>query len=195
MLLSCSEQTPGDQTRPMNVLFIAVDDLRPELGCYGVGHIHSPYIDQLAATGTVFLNSYCNIPVCGASRASLLTGLRPTLTRFKHYYTRAEEDAPEATTLAGLFRKHGYTTISNGKILHHADDAQDDWDEIWRPRGISPRDYRLPVNIALDTVEGQRGYPTEAADVADTVYRDGQITLKAMADLAKLKTADKPFVI
>ena len=62
----------GASARP-NVLFIAVDDLRPELGCYGKAHIHSPHIDQLASTGALFERAYCMVPTCGASRAALTT--------------------------------------------------------------------------------------------------------------------------
>jgi iduronate 2-sulfatase len=73
-----------NQKQP-NVLFIAVDDLRPELGCYGEKHIHSPNIDKLAEGGLTFNRAYCNIPVCGASRASILSGIRPNRTRFLDY--------------------------------------------------------------------------------------------------------------
>ena len=75
------------QQRP-NVLFIAVDDLRPQAGCYGHEQMKSPHIDRLASEGIVFERAYCNVPVCGASRASLLTGLRPSKTRFLNYLTR-----------------------------------------------------------------------------------------------------------
>ena len=121
-LLSCKN---GTDTEKFNVLFIAVDDLRPELNCYGESLIHSPDIDALAAEGLLFQNSYCNVPVCGASRASLLTGLRPTRNRFLTYYTSADEDAPGVITLPGLFRQNGYHTISNGKVFHNQDIFQD----------------------------------------------------------------------
>lgn len=61
----------------MNVLFIMADDMRPELGCYGVDVVKTPNMDRLAASGVLFQNAYCNIPVSGASRASLLTGVYP----------------------------------------------------------------------------------------------------------------------
>ena len=97
MLTLCPLSARGARNKP-NVLFIAVDDLRPELGCYGAEHVKSPAIDSLAASGMVFSRAYCQVAVCGASRASLLTGLRPTPKRFLNYYTHAEKDAPGGST-------------------------------------------------------------------------------------------------
>ena len=78
VLVSCTgNRETGMSTEQPNILFIVVDDLRPQLGCYGKELISSPNIDRLAAEGTRFDRSYCNVPVCGASRASLMTGLRP----------------------------------------------------------------------------------------------------------------------
>ncbi len=191
IFFSC-QQNPE---RPPNVLFIAVDDLRPQLGCYGASQMHTPNIDRLATRSTLFLNSYCNIPVCGASRASLLTGLRPTYTRFKNYYTRADEDAAGITTLPGLFRNQGYTTISNGKIFHIKEDSAGDWDEIWRASGRSSRDYLRPENIRLDTLPDSRGYPFEAIEIADTMYKDGKMTEKSIRDLKRLKSSSNPFFL
>lgn len=180
-----------------NILFIAVDDLRPELGCYGESHIKSPHIDQLASEGTRFDRSYCNIPVCGASRASLMSGLRPARNRFLTYYTWVDEDAPGITTLPKHFRNHGYTTISNGKIFHHETDASDSWDEIWHPESNSAswRDYVLIENIQADTAHNSRGAPVERTDVPDTQYKDGKTARKVIADLKKLKNSGKPFFL
>ena len=69
--------------QPPNILFISVDDLRTQLGCYGHSHTISPHIDQLAAEGILFERAYCQMPVCGPSRASLMTGLRPSKNRFR----------------------------------------------------------------------------------------------------------------
>ena len=76
-----------------NILFISVDDLRPELGCYGNTAIQSPNIDRLAESGIVFEEAYCQVPVCGATRASLMTGLYPTENRFVTYYSNPFEAA------------------------------------------------------------------------------------------------------
>ena len=106
-----------------NILFIAIDDLRPELGCFGGKEVRSPHIDKLAEGGTTFNRAYCQVAVCGASRASLMTGLRPTRKRFLKYDTFAEKDAPGAMTLAEELKKNGYHCISNGKIFHHKNDT------------------------------------------------------------------------
>ncbi len=181
-----------------NVLFIAVDDLRPELNCYGQPQIHSPNIDALAAEGLLFQQAYCNIPVCGASRASLMTGLRPTINRFITYFTWADKDAPGIKTLPTLFRENGYHTISNGKIFHNQFDSKESWDENWRPgMSTSWRDYQILDNIILDTLSGRdrRGPAWECFDGPDSIYFDGRIALKSIRDLQKLKSMDKPFFL
>ncbi len=175
-----------------NVLFIAIDDLRPELNCYGEGHITSPNIDKLAAESMVFSRAYCNIPVCGASRASLLTGIRPTRTRLLDYKTKKDTDYPEAVSLPMLFKRNNYITISNGKIYHHKRDDASAWDEIWHPDPLW--DFALPKSQQIKK-ETKRGLPVEAADVADTVYRDGKLALKVIADLKKLKSQNRPFFL
>lgn len=186
---------PLEADRP-NILFIAVDDLRPELNCYGESHIQSPNLDQLAREGMIFTEAHCNIPVCGASRASLLTGTRPTRYRYLDYLTRADEDYPGVLSLPRHFKDHGYYTISNGKIFHHGNDLADSWDERWKPTStLAPGDYLLPENVALANREGLRGPTFEKADVQDSAYRDGKIALKAIRDLRRLKEKDQPFFL
>jgi len=198
VLVSCTgnRETNMALVQP-NILFIAVDDLRPELACYGEIHIQSPNIDHLASEGTRFDRSYCNIPVCGASRASLMTGLRPSRNRFLTYLSRADEEAPGIVTLPGHFHNEGYHTISNGKIFHHDDDDEESWDEIWHPvaNSVSWRDYALPENIARDTSDKFRGPPFERADVTEDTYKDGKIAEKTIQDLQKLKELNKPFFL
>ena len=198
ILVSCSGSLEKNgPTETPNVLFIAVDDLRPELGCYGREIISSPNIDRLAAKGTRFDRSYCNIPVCGASRASLMTGLRPARNRFLTYLSRADEEAPGIITLPGHFKNNGYYTISNGKIFHHDKDDSTSWDEIWHPvsNSNSWRDYALEENILRDTSDRFRGPPFERAVVHDSIYKDGKVAQKAIQDLQKLKELDKPFFL
>ena len=182
---------------PMNVLFIAVDDLRPELNSYGASHIISPNIDRLASDGLLFDRAYCQVPVCGASRASLLSGVRPTRDRFVNYNTLLDTDLPGVTSLPGFFRQHGYTTISNGKIYHHKSDDEASWDEVWRPdprNGSGGWDYLTERNIA-QTADGARGLPYEMADVDDEAYFDGRIAAKSIEDLRALKLKGDPFFL
>jgi iduronate 2-sulfatase len=88
-----------------NILFIAVDDLRPELGVYGASHIKSPELDRFAKESMVFERTYCNVPVCGASRASLLSGVRPGRHRFTGYNTYLDHDYPWHCFLAKAVQK------------------------------------------------------------------------------------------
>ncbi len=121
-----------------NVLFIAVDDMRPEWESYGLPKMVTPNLDRLAGRGVRFDHAYCNIAVCGASRASLMKGLRPTPTRFTSYLTRADKDAPSVPSLPMTFKQHGYTTASNGKVYHHLNDDPKAWSELpWRPQRTS----------------------------------------------------------
>jgi len=111
-----------------NILLIIVDDLRPELGCYGHEPIITPHIDQLASGGMVFDRAYCNVPVCMPSRVSMLTSLRVDRTMGRTTAVRRE-----FVTLPEFLKDHGYTTISNGKVFHHLDDRAEDWSEApWR---------------------------------------------------------------
>ena len=105
-----------------NVLFIAVDDLRPQLGCYGVDAVHSPHIDELASEGVVFERAYCQQSVCAPSRASVLTGCRPDTSTIYDLQTPVRSVMPDVLTLPQHFKNHGYTTRSIGKIYHHPQD-------------------------------------------------------------------------
>ena len=112
LLFQCSKIK---EKKPYNVLFISIDDLR---GDYGGDQVIAPNMRKLSKNGVEFNNAYANIPVCGASRASILTGLRPTYNRFFHYYSSAEIEVPEIVTLPEHFKNNGYETISIGKIFH-----------------------------------------------------------------------------
>ena len=201
LLISCKEENKtvaeAKATKPMNILFIAVDDLRPELSFYGENHIQSPNLDKLASESLVFNRAYCNVPVCGASRASLLTGMRPTRSRFFNYSTRADVDVPEGISLPGLLQQKGYHTIADGKIFHNLKDNADAWNSIWFPKG-HVRDYRSTENIK-NNEDGKfpRGgvIAFENAAVADTAYFDGKIAQKGIADLKMLKKKDQPFFL
>ena len=201
LFISCKnekkETVIADEKKPMNILFIAVDDLRPELNFYGAKHIKSPNLDNLASESLVFNRAYCNIPVCGASRASLLTGTRPTRHRFINYKTRADVDVPNAISLPKLLKQNGYTTISNGKIYHKRDDDSLAWDTRWFPKG-NIRNYKLEKNRNQNgnanlAMGGASAF--EDAEVDDIAYFDGKIAQKGIADLKVLKNENQPFFL
>lgn len=177
-----------------NIVFIAVDDLRPELGCYGRSHIHSPNIDRLAETGFVFERAYCMVPTCGASRASLMTGIRPTRKRFTTYLANAEEEAPGITTLNTHFQNHGYQTVSNGKVFHHAGDNAHGWSQkAWKPGG---KGYQLAESLDAARANPRgKGPPFEMADLPDSEYRDAALAAKAIRDLRRFSKEQQPFFL
>lgn len=186
-----------------NVLFIAVDDLRPELGCYGKSHIHSPNIDALAKRGVLFERSYCMVPTCGASRASLMTGIRPTPDRFRNYLAWAEKDAPGLIPLHTQFKINGYTTASFGKILHHNSDSLDGWSlPPWRPRTSDWHDQPGMLQAIRQHKRNYpertkiRGLPYESYDAPDTEYRDGEVATRAIEQLDQFANdASQPFFL
>ena len=108
----------AQQKSKPNVLFIAVDDLKPVLGCYGDKLIKTPNIDRLAKIGTVFLNNYCQQAVCGPTRASLLTGMRPDVTKIRDLHTKMRDMNPDIVSIPEYFISQGYTTSGIGKIFH-----------------------------------------------------------------------------
>ncbi|WP_372716022.1 sulfatase-like hydrolase/transferase [Novipirellula sp.] len=189
LVLACS--VPALAADRPNVLFIAVDDLRPELGCYGNRAI-TPNIDRLAASGMRFDRAYCNQAVCGASRISLMTGLYPESTGLRSYHVKDwRKKLADVTTLNQHLKNHGYLTVGLGKIYHervgHDAVDGDNWDR-WFDLAHETH-WVDPENIAthyrndkqsLETGKGpKRGPVTESIDVADNAYIDG-----GRADLA-----------
>ena len=185
-----------------NVLFLIIDDLRPELPTYGSTQVHAPNIERLAQQGLVFHNAYANVPVCGASRGSLLTGLRPTATRFVGFQARMDADTPAAVPLFGALKAEGYRSLSLGKVAHVTDDFAALWsDAPWNPwtearerQRMGYRDYLLPEN--LQAVEaGGLGPPFESADVEDDAYFSGQIADRAIGTIEELRDQENPFFL
>jgi len=188
----------------MNVLFIAVDDLRPQLGCYGQKQIISPNIDRLAAEGLLFERTYCQQAVCAPSRASILSGTRPDTTKIYDLNTPLRKAMPNVLTLPEHFKNHGYETLSIGKIYHHAQDDRQGWtaepyragtfpEGAWKGRGYLSKEaiaQMAEYNKAYPKMKG-RGPAFDAADVPDSAYPDGANTVHAIKQLNRLK--DKPF--
>lgn len=200
-------QKSESKQRKMNVLMLIADDLRPELGCYGVSNIKTPNIDKLAQRGTLFENAYCNIPVSGASRASLLTGMYPKLpNRFIDYEAYACKDVPNAISMPRWFKENGYYTVSNGKVFHNITDCAEDWSEYpWR---VNPDGYGHDWaeynkwELWMNSESGKtinpktmRGPFCESADVEDDAYDDGKATIRTINDLIRLKDKQEPFFL
>lgn len=116
--LPLTAQQKGLKPLRPNVLFIAVDDLKPVLGCYGNKLVKTPNIDRLAARGTVFMSNYVQQAISGATRASCLTGKRPDYTRVWDLVTRMRDIRPDIVTIPQYFISQGYETSGIGKIYH-----------------------------------------------------------------------------
>src|SRR6056297_1734382 len=127
LLGSCAQEKKAP-----NILFIAVDDLRTELGSFGTKEIRSPNIDRLAAEGLTFNRAYCQQPICMASRASLMSGLRPDTLNI-YNCASLEEDAPGILTLNQHFENNGYTIWAAGKIYHHSIDHEVQFTSDYHP--------------------------------------------------------------
>ncbi len=191
-----------DTPRKWNVLFIAVDDLRPELGCYGVPVVKSPHIDALAARGLVFNRAYCQQAVCNPSRVAVLTGLRPENSGVLDLPTHFRDKVPDAVALPQHFKAHGYTTRSFGKIFHTGHGNRDDalsWSAPSVRPGV-PGGAVVPKKEKPKTTKGKparvdnSNRPAHAApDVADDQLQDGQIAARAIETLRELK--GKPFFL
>ena len=208
-LFSCSMSPVRQRSgggRKMNVLFIAVDDLRPQLGCYGQQQIISPNIDSLASQGMVFESTYCQQAVCGPTRASLLSGVRPDTSKIYGNSTSVRKAMPDVITLPEHFKNNGYETLSIGKIYHHPSDDRRGWsadpyragtfpEGAWKGRGyLTEQAITQMEKYNKDNPKMQgRGPAFEAADVPDSAYPDGFNTDYAIKQLNRLK--DKPFFL
>ena len=197
-----------ENVKKPNILLLYMDDLRPELKSYGATHIYSPNIDKLSKKGVQFNKAYANIAVCGASRASMLTGIYPGKNYFIDYKTRTDVEKKDIVSLPKHLKNNGYTTISNGKIYHFLDDKWNDWDEVWRPyafegpKEIKPidwweslwKDYQTKENKELENLTG-KGPAFEKAVVDDSILIDGLLTNKVIRDIKRLKNESSPFFL
>ncbi len=198
-----------------NVLFIAYDDLRPELGCYGSPTVQSPNLDALAAEGLRFDRAYCQQAICSPSRASLLSGLRPDQTGITHNYVEFRDLNPDVVTLPQHFKTQGYETVSCGKIFHRPGDDPQSWSRQPATNKVKVKKpnytFALPENHELHLKQreemtakygaaAKRGLASgpayESADVPDHAYIDGYNTELAIATLSELvKDESKPFFL
>ena len=189
----CLTVNSNNDNKKENIIFIIVDDLRDLVMADNQLQISTPNIDKLKKRGVTFKNSFTNNPVCGASRASLLTGLRPTKSRFTTFYTKINEDTPNSLTIASHLKNNGYRTISNGKISHHARDAAYGWDDIFRGSRNNPKDYKDPINIK--NLKNNFGPASEFVYTDDNDYSDGKVAQKTIRDIRSINQSDMPFFI
>ena len=202
-LLGVSSQAAVAQSRDRpNILVIIVDDLRPEVAAYGDRIARTPNIDHLADTGVLFENAFAAVPVCGASRAALFSGRRPTANRFVRFDARLDSDLPDAVSLPGYFQEHGYHTVSNGKVFDATLDSAAAWSEPpWNPDSDWHSDRERNARRAdlqrayLNDPPGDNGPAYERLDVADSAYPDGIVAEKTVNDLRRLSELDSPFLL
>ncbi len=219
--IGLAQKAKVDKKR-FNVLFVAVDDLKPDLGCYGNTLVKSPNIDALAKDGVVFENNYCQQAVSAASRVSLFTGLRPDRTRVRDLVTDMRDQLPDVVTLPQYFMQNGYETVGFGKLMHGAKDNDPvSWsipyrenDQLQYAAGFS-----YPVNGKYQGQHSRDEYnkvagkkfnwsqmnnylkkqdaapATECLDVPDGAYCDGAIAQAAIEQLDRLSKGDKPFFL
>ena len=186
----------GARSAP-NVLFIAVDDLRPALACYGDPIAITPNIDRLASQGTVFNRAYCQLAVCGPSRLSLLSGRRPDTIQVWDLKSHFRETFPDLVTLPQHFKNNGYFTRSIGKIYHGSGAPMKDppsWSEeaLYDSGRKHEWRYASKENRAVVTLKRSS---TEAEDVSDNTFVDGLVCDAAEAALTTFKETGKSFFL
>ncbi len=198
---------------PKNVLLICVDDLRPELKSFGADYVHSPNIDKLAAAGRPFTRHYVNAPSCGPSRYTLLTG-RYGPAGNGALFNRASqlEKKPEAVppSMPAWFRKHGYTTVSVGKVSHHPggrggrdwnDGSQPEMPNSWDRHIMPSGEWQHPRGAMHGLAHGNirkkaSEHPLfEAVAGPNEIYPDGLIANEGMRQIEDLAQSDKPFFL
>ncbi|WP_075344064.1 sulfatase [Tenacibaculum agarivorans] len=223
-LFSCKSKDKPTITKKKvkpNIVFIAVDDLRPELGCYDSDIAITPNIDKLASSGLTFNKAYCQEAICSPSRASLMTGARPESIKVIENFTYFRDANPDIVTLPQHFKNNGYETVHTGKIFHKPSFADLDisWsrtpahDKMTIKRENTPGGFALAENQQMfkqnraDVIAKYgknaprnglgKGPAYEKADVPDTFYEDGYNAELAIATLKDLqeKNPDKPFFL
>lgn len=185
-LQSPAQASPDE--RP-NVLFIAVDDLKPLAGAYGSPGVKTPSLDRLAESGVVFTRAYTQYPVCGPSRASLLTGLRPEHSGVMDLKTRMRDVHPNILTLPQHFSNHGYQTAAVGKIFdpRNVDSRNDDDPASWTipyQQSFPDADRKLDVNYAVRSIKAPSGR-----------FIDGAINARGIELLKEMAADSRPFFL
>ncbi len=206
LVISACNKSKSGNNKKMNVLFIAVDDLRPELGCYGKEYMHTPNIDKLASEGRMFRNHFVHSAICGPSRNTLLSGQRTLNWDFWKNMRESDSKPDEIISLPQLFKENGYKTVGIGKISHEPGGVIDSLQKIyevpysWNKSYAPVGEWKDPWKAFFAYAGGKakeygygRGndtykhYPFEAADVSDNGYPDGLNAEEAIKQLQELK--------
>ena len=217
LIVACDSKKNNSASSSPNILFIAVDDLRPELGIYGNRVVKSPNIDQLAREGSFFKRHYVQVPTCGASRYSLMTGLRPqkkihidNRVFYREMANQDEDKRPES--IVHHLKRNGYTTVGIGKLSHSVDGLVYGYNEnpsnvkempySWDRFVFNPGKWKTGWNAFFAYANGENRQslkgqtkPYESANVPDEGYPDGLILNSAVEELKKLKAGQKPFFL
>lgn len=184
-----------------NVLFIAADDLRTDLGCYGSTEARTPALDALARRGVLFERAYCQQAVCNPSRASVLTGRRPDTLKVWDLRTHFRQHRPDAVTLPQYLKQHGYTAIDIGKIFHNESGTRPpvpfsdpaSWSESpVFAEGAHWQDWVVPGDPSGPKAKGDA---MQCLDVPDEAYFDGKIAAAACEKLRTLAGRQEPFFL
>ena len=192
-----------------NILLICVDDLRPELNCYGASYIRSPHIDSLAKSGRLFSRHYVQAPTCGASRYALLTGTYGGNDNYA-FFSAAKQEAGPIMSMPRHFREHGYTTVSVGKISHHPggrggknwnDDNIPEMPGAWTRHLMPSAEWQHPRGSMHGLAHGEiRKHPNnmavyQAVRGGDEIYPDGPIADEGLKQLDLLAKSESPFFL
>lgn len=201
-----ANQEAVNNPRP-NVLLIAVDDLRCDLGCYGVPYAKSPHIDRLADSARVFTRHFVQVPTCGASRCALLRGRYPTVpAHVGNNAIRETQESWAADSLPTTFRRNGYTTLALGKISHYPggltgkhwaegrEELPGAWDRCWIPE--SP--WKTPEAMMHGYAHGVArkpgiSPPWEGVEGPDDAYPDAWVASEASRTLESLAGQTQPW--
>ncbi len=201
--IACGSLVADETARP-NVLFLICDDLNCDIGCYGHPRVKTPNIDALAARGVRFANAHCQYPLCGPSRASLMSGWYPDQTCIRNNVIHLRERAPNAVTIPQHFRQAGYFATRVGKIYHYnvplhvgtgGHDDPNSWNKTINPRGSDMDD--LDAGKVFSLVPGKYGGTMSwlAAEGTDEAQTDGVAATEVIRILQNHKPGDKPFFL